>query len=82
METWRARIGADGQVAVPTAALAAAGLEAGEEVVVRAEDGEVRIASLQRAVGRAQAIVRQYVPAGASLVDELIAERRDEAKRQ
>ena len=35
--------------------------------------------SPQEAVKNAQAIVRQYVPAERSLVDELIAERRQEA---
>jgi vacuolar-type H+-ATPase subunit H len=31
---------------------------------------------------RAQAIVRQFVPEGVSLADELIAERRREAERE
>jgi len=34
------------------------------------------------AIKRAQAIARRYVPAGSSLVDELIAERREEAARE
>jgi len=33
------------------------------------------------AIVKIQAMVRRYVPEGKSLVDELIAERRDEAKR-
>jgi len=33
-------------------------------------------------IGRAQALVRQYVPEGRSLSDELIAERRREAQRE
>ena len=35
-----------------------------------------------KAVARARAIVRRPVPAGLSLADELIAERRSEAKRE
>lgn len=31
---------------------------------------------------RAQAIIRQFVPEGVSLVDELIEERRREAERE
>lgn len=34
------------------------------------------------AIVKIQAMVRRYVPEGKSLVDELIAERRDEAKRE
>jgi len=35
-----------------------------------------------QAVRRAQALVRRYVPEGRSLTDELIAERREEARRE
>jgi hypothetical protein len=38
--------------------------------------------SLPASVRRAQAIVRQFIPAGVSLVDELLAERRLEAERE
>jgi hypothetical protein len=38
--------------------------------------------SLPASVRRAQAIVRRFIPPGVSLVDELIAERRAEAKRE
>ncbi|HLZ09654.1 MAG TPA: hypothetical protein VKT80_13770 [Chloroflexota bacterium] len=36
----------------------------------------------EEAIRRIQARVRKYIPAGVSLVDELIAERRAEAKRE
>ncbi len=45
-------------------------------------DGELRVRSLKAAVERAQALVRRYVPAGDSLVDELIRDRRSEAGRE
>ena len=38
--------------------------------------------ALAQAIRRAQALVRRYVPAGRSLVDELIAERRAESARE
>jgi hypothetical protein len=34
------------------------------------------------AIRRAQAMMRQYAPEGASVVDELIAERRAEAAKE
>jgi hypothetical protein len=38
--------------------------------------------TIDAAIRRAQALVRQYVPAERSLVDELIADRRAEAARE
>ena len=42
----------------------------------------VRKGKPERAVARAQALVRKHIPAGKSLADELIEERRREAKRE
>jgi hypothetical protein len=39
-------------------------------------------ASCSAAIRRLQALVRAAVPEGVSLVDELIAERREEARRE
>jgi hypothetical protein len=46
-------------------------------VSLRLEQGEVRIATLRRRLAKAQRIVRKHVPRSVSLVDELIAERRE-----
>ena len=54
------------------------GIRAGDEVVMRIEDHELRISSLEQHIARAQRLVRRYVRPGDSLVDELIAERRGE----
>jgi hypothetical protein len=37
---------------------------------------------MKRRIERAQRLVRKYVKPGTSLVDELIAERREAAKRE
>ena len=39
-------------------------------------------ARLKAAIERVQELVRRYVPAGESVVDELIRERREEAARE
>ena len=65
---------------IPAAFRKALGLREGDELVLRLEDDAVRIVSLGRAVERAQAIVARYAR-GRRLSDELIAERRREAKR-
>lgn len=51
------------------------GLEPGDEVIIRLEDGELRILTRAEAVKRAQALVERHVKKGRSLVDELSAER-------
>ena len=57
------------------------GLKPGDEVILALEDGEVRLLTPRRAIERAQALVRRYVPEGRSLVEELLRERREEASR-
>ena len=76
----RSKIAAGGRVVIPAEYRRVLGLCDGDAVVVRLFDGEVRILSVREAIRRAQEIVRQYVPRGRSLADELIAERRYEAR--
>ncbi|HEU5317895.1 MAG TPA: AbrB/MazE/SpoVT family DNA-binding domain-containing protein [Chloroflexota bacterium] len=77
----RTRLAEGGRVVIPAEFRRAIGLEVGDEVIVRLEDGEVRILTPESAIRRAQDLVRRYVPEGRSLVDELLAERRDEVAR-
>jgi bifunctional DNA-binding transcriptional regulator/antitoxin component of YhaV-PrlF toxin-antitoxin module len=58
------------------------GVEAGGLLVADIEDGVLRLRAVRDVVASLQAKVRQYIPAGKSLVDELIAERRQEAARE
>ncbi len=78
----KTRLDRGGRVVIPAEYRRALGLSPGEEVILRLEDGEIRLLSLTQAIRRAQAIVRQYVPDDRSLSDELIAERRAEAARE
>ena len=78
----RTRVNENGRVVIPAAFRKAMGIKAGDEVVLRMEDNELRILTLKRRIERAQRLVRQHVKAGTSLVDELIAERREAAKRE
>lgn len=82
MATHRAKIGEGGRLVIPAECRKELGINVGDDVIVHAEDQELRIYTLREAARRAQAIVRQYVPEGYSLVDELIAERRAEAERE
>ncbi len=52
------------------------------EMRLRIEDDELRITSLKRNFERAQRLVRKHVKPGTSLVDELIAKRREAARNE
>ena len=78
----RSRVNENGRVVIPAAFRKAMGIKVGDEVVLRMEDDELRISTLKRRIERAQRLVRQHVKPGTSLVDELIAERREAAQRE
>ena len=78
----RARINENGRVVIPASFRKALGINAGDEVVLRLEDDELRIMTMKHRIARAQRLVRKYVKPGVSLVDELIAERRAEARKE
>jgi AbrB family looped-hinge helix DNA binding protein len=81
-EETRTRINQNGRVVIPASFRKALGINIGDELVLRIEDDELRISTLKRSIERAQRLVRQHVKPGTSLADELIAERREAAKRE
>lgn len=76
------KINENGRVVIPASVRTALGIQPGDELVMRVEDNELRITTLKRRIERAQNHVRQYAKAGTSLVDELIAMRREAAKHE
>jgi AbrB family looped-hinge helix DNA binding protein len=78
----RLRVNENGRVVIPAAFRKALGINPGDEVILSLEEDELRITTLKRRIERAQRRARQYVKPGVSLVDELIAERREAAKRE
>ncbi len=78
----RTRVNENGRVVIPASFRKALGIKPGDEVILRMEDDELRITTMQRRIERAQRLVRKYVKPGISLVDELIAERREAAKHE
>jgi AbrB family looped-hinge helix DNA binding protein len=78
----RLRINENGRIVIPAPFRKALGINPGDEVILRLEDDELRITTMKRRIERAQRHARQYVKSGVSLVDELIAERREAAKRE
>lgn len=78
----RTRVNENGRVVIPASYRKALGIKAGDELILRMEDDELRITTMKRRIERAQRLVRKYVKPGTSLVDELIAERREAAQRE
>jgi AbrB family looped-hinge helix DNA binding protein len=73
-------LGENGRLVIPARFRRALGIEAGDQLVVTLDAGQLRITTREHAVSRAQELVRQRVGGDTSLVDELIEERRAEAR--
>jgi AbrB family looped-hinge helix DNA binding protein len=78
----RLRVNENGRVVIPASFRKALGINPGDEVILTLEEDELRLTTMKRRIERAQRLVRKYVKPGVSLVDELIAERREAAKRE
>ena len=78
----KTKLGPDGRVVIPAALRESLGLKDGDVLFARLENGEIVLLTPKAAMLRAQAIVRRFVPDSVSLVDELIEDRRREAKRE
>lgn len=81
-EEARVRMNENGRVVIPATFRKALGISPGDEIILRFEDEELKITTMKRRIARAQRNARRYVPRGISLADELIAERREAAKRE
>lgn len=84
VEHVRLKIGEGGRIVIPAEMRAAMLVKSGDIVTARVVDGEFRIASPGVALKRVQAEARRFKVRnpGTSVVDELIAERREEARRE
>jgi len=80
-QSGRVRIGPEGRIQIPAATIVELGLMEGQTLFVEVENGEIHLLPVAAAVSRAQAIIRKFVPAGVSLVDQLLEDRRREVER-
>lgn len=76
------RVNENGRVVIPASIRRALGIRSGDTVVLRVEDDELRITTLSKRLARAQELVRSHIAPNISLADELIAERREAARRE
>jgi bifunctional DNA-binding transcriptional regulator/antitoxin component of YhaV-PrlF toxin-antitoxin module len=70
-----------GRILLPADLRELLGVAEGDRLQGIVIDGELRLMSHDTALKRARQLVRARVPAGVSLVDELLAERRAEQKQ-
>ena len=82
MAVIRSKMVEGGRILVPAAIRRAMKLEKGDTVLLELHGDELRVRSAAAAMRRLQEALREKVPAGLSLVEELIAERRAEAARE
>lgn len=80
----RLKIDAAGRLVIPAEMRAAMMVKPGDTVTAEVRDGEFRIVSPAAALKRVQAFARKWKAENpdVSVADELIAERRDEARRE
>jgi len=78
----QARVSEKGRIVIPASIREELGIKVGDVVDLRVEDSELRISTLKGRIERAQNRLRRYAVPGKLMSDELIAERREEARRE
>jgi AbrB family looped-hinge helix DNA binding protein len=71
-----------GRLVIPAALRREMGVEPGDDLLLRVEDGELRVIGRMQAIRRIQARAQQFKKPGESVVDEFIAEREAEAAKE
>ena len=83
-QRWTLKIAADGRFVIPAAARAAMDIADDGAVTAYLHEGELRLVSRRTAIRQVQALVKEHREKHGltgSVVDELIAERREAAAR-
>ncbi len=76
------KINENGRVVIPAELRQRMGVNPGDPVVLTVSGGVLRIESYRSVTRKIQESMRQLVPDGRSLADEMIAERREEYRRE
>lgn len=74
-------VGPQGRIVIPSAIRSELGVEPGDTLVARVEDGRIVLESREAVIARLQARFRTAAK-GRSAVDELLRERRAEVRRE
>jgi bifunctional DNA-binding transcriptional regulator/antitoxin component of YhaV-PrlF toxin-antitoxin module len=82
MPNLTAKVDEVGRILLPVKLRKELGIKPGMDILLTSSGGVVRLETRAQALARARKIVRRIAPAGKSVVDEFLAERREEAKRE
>ncbi len=78
----RAKLSSNGRIVIPVELREALGFRPDETLVMDIHMGALRVESFSQRLKRLQEEIARLVPPNVSLADELIAERRAEARRE
>ncbi|MGE0279534.1 MAG: AbrB/MazE/SpoVT family DNA-binding domain-containing protein [Rhizobiaceae bacterium] len=78
----RLKIDQAGRIVIPAEMRAAMLVKPGDRVTAEVVNGEFRIVSPRVAIRRVQAHARAVIPPGVDIVEELIRDRREEARKE
>ena len=82
LDTSTLRIAGNGRLSLPVRQRRLLGLEHGGVVVVRVEDGEIRIRPVQAVVDEAQALARRYFADSGESTNAFLSDRREAARQE
>jgi len=77
-----AKVNENGRILIPAAVREQMGVKTGDSLVWTLEDGILRVESYLSSIRRLQREMQEYKKPGILASDELIAERREEARRE
>jgi bifunctional DNA-binding transcriptional regulator/antitoxin component of YhaV-PrlF toxin-antitoxin module len=81
-QTYHIRIGDGRRFVLPSELCRSMDLDVGDTMVVRVERDYVVLSSVEHTIDRFQSLLAATIPAGVSLVDELIADRERMASHE
>jgi AbrB family looped-hinge helix DNA binding protein len=82
VEEVRLRLAENGRVVIPVEVRRDLGVESGGEIILERHKDGYRLTTRRQRIEEAQRYLRRHIKPGISLVDELIAERREAAKHE
>ncbi len=71
-----------GRIVIPAKMRDALGIKIGNKVTLTLKDGSLQITTRDEVIRRIEEVMKNYIKPGRSAVDELIKERREEARNE
>ena len=71
-----------GRIVIPAKMRDALGIKIGNKVTLTLKDGSLQITTRDEVIRRIEGVMKNYIKPGRSAVDELIKERREEARNE